>query len=144
VLSNTAAKLGTVEGWKSRIDSVRKGGMKAVAPGIIERWFTAGFREGQHEIVSSTQKTIEETDPHGYVACCEALCDMDQRNTVNEVTVPTLVVVGAQDPVTTRADGQFLIEKISGARYVELDAAHLSNIEDAHHFNLAAGSFLSS
>jgi len=117
--------------------------MQAVAPGIIERWFTPGFRESHPEIVSSTQKTIEETDPGGYVACCEALSAMDQRGTVSEITVPTLVVVGAHDPVTTPADGQFLAEKIRGARYVELDAAHLSSIEDAPHFSAAVAGFLS-
>jgi len=143
VLSNTAAKLGTAEGWKSRIDSVKKSGMQAVAPGIIERWFTAGFRESHREVVSSTQKTMEETGPGGYVACCEALSAMDQRSTVSKITVPTLVVVGAHDPVTTRADGQFLVEKIRDARYVELDAAHLSNIEDAQHFSTAVAGFLS-
>ncbi|HMI53585.1 MAG TPA: 3-oxoadipate enol-lactonase [Candidatus Saccharimonadales bacterium] len=143
VLSNTAAKLGTAEGWKSRIESVKKSGMQAVAPGIIERWFTAGFRESHREIVSSTQKTIEETDPGGYVACCEALSEMDLRSTISEITVPTLVVVGAHDPVTTPADGRFLTEKIRGARYVELDAAHLSNIEDAQHFSAAVAGFLS-
>src|ERR1700687_1966950 len=45
VLCNTGAKIGTSEAWASRIEAVRKGGMKAVASAVIERWFTTAFRE---------------------------------------------------------------------------------------------------
>ena len=41
-LCNTAAKIGTPESWNARIDAVRNGGMAAIAPTIIERWFTRG------------------------------------------------------------------------------------------------------
>src|SRR5882724_2289011 len=88
VLCNTAAKLGTQESWNSRIDAVCAGGMKSVATGIIGRWFTAKFRESHKEIVQKTQQTIEETNVDGYVECCAALRDMDQRETISEIQVP--------------------------------------------------------
>jgi 3-oxoadipate enol-lactonase len=115
-----------------------------VATGIIGRWFTAKFRESHREIVQKTQQTIEETNVDGYVGCCAALRDMDQRETISGIQMPTLVVVGAYDPVATSSDGRFLVEKISGAKYVELNAAHLSNIEDTQHFNAEVGQFLAS
>src|SRR5438067_2664831 len=40
VLANTAAKIGTDETWNARIDAVRRGGMAAIADGVLARWFT--------------------------------------------------------------------------------------------------------
>ena len=48
------------------------------------------------------------------------------------------------DPATTPADGRFLTDHITGARYVELNGAHLSNIEDAERFTREVSGFLSS
>ncbi|PYT33513.1 MAG: 3-oxoadipate enol-lactonase, partial [Acidobacteria bacterium] len=42
------------------------------------------------------------------------------------------------------ADGRFLAQEIPAARYVELNAAHLSNIEDQDRFNHELASFLNS
>jgi 3-oxoadipate enol-lactonase len=54
------------------------------------------------------------------------------------------VISGAQDPATPPADGRFLAQRIPGARYVELNAAHLSNIEDQARFNNELAAFLNS
>jgi 3-oxoadipate enol-lactonase len=58
--------------------------------------------------------------------------------------MPVLVIAGAHDPATPPADGRFLVDHIPGARYVELDAAHLSNIEDQARFTREVTSFLNS
>ena len=71
-----------------------------------------------------------------------AVRDMDQRDEVARIAAPTLVIAGTHDAATPPADGRFLAERIPGARIVELDAAHLSNIEAAPAFNAALASFL--
>jgi len=43
-LCNTAAKIGTLEGWNTRIDAVQNGGTKSVADVVLARWFTFEFR----------------------------------------------------------------------------------------------------
>jgi 3-oxoadipate enol-lactonase len=58
------------------------------------------------------------------------------------VTTPTLVIAGAQDPVISTADAQLVAEEIPGASYLELQAAHLSNIEAAPQFTEALLKFL--
>ena len=142
VLCNTGAKIGTVEGWKTRIETVRKGGMKPVAAGVIERWFTPAFRAKASEEIAAIQDILENTNAEGYVANCAAVRDFDAREAISAIRVPTLVIAGAQDPATPPADGRFLAEKINGARYVELSAAHLSNIEDRDRFNQEVSAFL--
>lgn len=144
VLCNTAAKLGTPDGWDARIKAVRSGGLKSVAPSIIERWFTTSFRENNKAIVDETQQTIEKTDVQGYLACCAMLRDTDQRATISKIQLPTLIVGGAHDPVTTPADSHSIERELSGSKYVELEAAHLSNIEAAAEFNTEVGQFLDS
>ena len=46
------------------------------------------------------------------------------------------------DPATPAADGRWAAKQIPGARYVELDAAHLSNIEARERFTQEISQFL--
>lgn len=142
VLSNTAPKIGTADSWNTRIETVNASGMRAVADGILERWFTPAFRAAGSAEFETTRQMLLETPPAGYVACAAAVRDMDQREGVAAIRVPTLVISGASDPVTPPADGRFVAAKIPGAQYAELPAAHLSNIEAKRLFNEAVGQFL--
>jgi len=143
VLSNTAARIGTKEMWNARIATVRKDGMKSVAAAVIERWFRPEFRASFPEVVARAQQMLENSPPEGYAACCGAIRDMDQRETIAQIKAPTLVIYGGSDPVTTASDAQFLADGIRGAEKVELPAAHLSNVERAGAFTDAVNRFLS-
>jgi len=142
VLSNTAAKIGTAEGWNARIEAVQKNGMKSLASAILERWFTPAFRQKAPETMANILKMLEETNPDGYVACCAAVRDFDCREQLKKIRAPTLVIAGAHDSATPPADGRFLAQQIPAARYVELNAAHLSNIEAQDQFNNELSAFL--
>lgn len=144
VLCNTGAKIGTPEGWNARIEAVRENGMKSIAPAVVERWFTPAFRQKSPAVISNTLKMIEEANADGYSACCGAIRDFDCREQLSAIHTPALVISGAHDPATPPADGRFLAQKIPGARYAELNAAHLSNIEDLDRFNAELAAFLNS
>jgi 3-oxoadipate enol-lactonase len=143
-LCNTGAKIGTPEGWNARIDAVQKNGMKSVASATVERWFTPAFREKAPATVASIQKMLEEANAEGYAGCAAAVRDFDFREQVSKIRLPTLVIAGAHDPGTPPSDGRFLAQQIPGARYAELNAAHLSNIEDQDRFNNELEAFLNS
>lgn len=142
VLCNTGAKIGTHESWNARIEWVRKSGMMNVAPAVIERWFTERFRAKEPAKVTAVQQQLENTNLEAYVANCEAVRDFDYLDRVDKIAVPTLVISGAEDPATPPADGRFIAEHVAGARFVELNAAHLSNIEDEARFTKEVGDFL--
>jgi len=144
VLSSTAAKIGSPEMWDARIAAVRKEGMKNIAAAAIERWFTASFRVKDPSTTAKIHKILETTSPDGYAACCAGLRDFDFRDQLGTISAPTLVISGTHDPATTPADGQFLASHIAGTRYVELNGAHLSNIEDSDRFTREVISFLNS
>jgi 3-oxoadipate enol-lactonase len=143
VLCNTGAKIGSDKGWNSRIEVVRRDGLKAVAAAVIERWFTPEFRAREPQVWESALRMIEASPPEGYAACCAAVRDYDAREKLSGIYLPTLVIAGGKDSATPAADGRFIAEHVSGARYVELDAAHLSNIEAAGRFTVELIQFLS-
>jgi 3-oxoadipate enol-lactonase len=143
VLCNTAARIGSKEMWNARIATVRTDGMKSVAAAVIERWFTPGFRAAFPEKVSRAQRMLENASPEGYAACCAAIRDMDQRESLARIEVPTLVIYGASDSVIPLPDAHFLAAQIRGASEVELPAAHVSNVEQAEAFTQAVCDFLS-
>lgn len=144
VLSNTAAKIGTAETWNPRIETIRKSGMKAIAPGVVERWYTPEFRGNSPEAAAATLRMLESTSLEGYVGCCEAIRDADQRDAISAIRLPTLVIAGAKDPATPPASGRFIADRIPGAQYVELPATHLSNIEAPTQFTSELIRFLKS
>jgi len=144
VLCGTAAKIGTPEMWNARSATVLKEGMKNVAAAAIERWFTPAFRAKNSPVVEKIHDILESTSPEGYAACCAGLRDFDFRENLNNIRTPTLVISGTHDGATTPADGQFLANHITGAHYVELNGAHLSNIEDAERFTHEVLRFLNS
>ena len=142
VLCNTAPKIGTPETWQARIDAIRRGGMAAVAESVCERWFTPAFRARSPEVVAPIRTMIESMPPKGYIANCEAVRDFDVREQIAQIRTPTLVISGTHDPATPPRDGQFIAERIAGARYVELDTSHLSNIAAPAEFTAALTDFL--
>jgi 3-oxoadipate enol-lactonase len=142
VLANTAARIGSIASWEERRRTVEIGGMGALADATMQRWFTAAFRETQPARVARIRATFNATSPVGYLGCCAALRDADLRADAAGVRAPSLVVTGTHDPATPPADGAWLAATIPGAQLVELDAAHLSNLERAEAFTEALLRFL--
>ncbi|MDF2643956.1 MAG: 3-oxoadipate enol-lactonase [Pseudomonas sp.] len=145
VLCNTAAKIGTPQVWDPRIETVRRDGqaaMVALRDASIERWFTPGFAQREPEAVNTVVSMLARTSPQGYAANCAAVRDADFREELGSVRLPVLVVCGAHDPVTTPADGRYIVEQVPGAAMIELQAAHLSNVEAQDAFTQPVLDFL--
>ena len=130
------------EMWEERIRVARQQGMAALADGVIERWFTEPFRREPSIAVDRVRQMIFDTPAHGYAACCAAIRDMDLRELIGGIRVPTLVIVGEKDPATPPKMAEE-IKPHPGARLeVVPDAAHLLNIEQDVVFDAALMSLL--
>jgi len=143
VLSNTAACIPPREAWNVRIDKVKLAGMASIAEGVVERWFTPGFAAREPQQIDQVRAMLLHTSPSGYVANCAAVRDMDMRGDLVAIRAPTLIIAGSLDKSTPPHDGEFVAQQIAGARFLELDAAHLSNWEQADRFTTAVIDFLS-
>jgi 3-oxoadipate enol-lactonase len=142
VLCSTAPKIGTQESWNTRIETVRKQGMKEIARTTPARWFTQSFQSKAPEVVLAIMSALDSTSPEGYIGGCCAVRDFDAGSVISNISAPTLVISGTHDPAAPPSDGHFLADHIPGARYVELNAAHISNVEDSARFTSEVLSFL--
>jgi 3-oxoadipate enol-lactonase len=142
VLCNTTPWLGPPDVLDARIATVRREGMPALVDGILERWFTPDVRLRNPIAVERIRRSLLETPVAGYVACCEALRDMDQRAGLARIAAPTLVIAGTFDPAPTPAAAREWAATIPNARCMELPAAHLSNVGAAAQFNEEVLAFL--
>jgi len=142
VLCNTGAKLGDPALWEARFEAVRSGGMAAITPPTLDRWFTARYQRLAPKEVDKVRAMLLATSPEGYIANGAAVRDMDQRADLAKIKVPTLVIAGTYDGSTPPELGREVAQSIDGARYVELDAAHLSNWEQTGAFTSAVLSFV--
>ena len=93
------------------------------------------------------QRTIQSlatTPALGYAESCRALAQADLSNEIQNIHLPTLVIAGAFDPVTTVADGIFMQQQIQNSELAVIDASHLSNIEQPEQFNQTLSQFIGS
>jgi 3-oxoadipate enol-lactonase len=143
-LSNTAAKIGATETWQERIDIARTRGMSGLIDTVIARWFSEGFEQRHPETFAAARATLAATNPTGYAGVCAALRDGDLRDEVASIVVPTLIIGGVNDLATPIVQARWLHTQIAGSQLVELDAAHLSNLDRETEFTAALDGFLAS
>jgi 3-oxoadipate enol-lactonase len=78
-----------------------------------------------------------------YIKSIEASVNMDVRSDLGNIRVPTLVVVGSADRLTTVDMAQSIAGDIPGAELSVIDGAgHLVNIEEPEQFNSIVIDFL--
>ncbi len=143
VLMATATHLPPPDYWRQRAATVIDAGPEAVVDLIVPRWFTTSFQEREPAAVRHTRDLFLESDPRGYGRCCEAIADMDLRERITAITAPTLVMVGADDPVAPLAMGDDIRSRIKGAELVMIpDCAHLISVEQPENAATHLAAFL--
>jgi 3-oxoadipate enol-lactonase len=142
IFANTAARIGTRDGWEQRIAMVQNSGMDGLALQTPERWFTPAYREQHPAEMETIRHMIATTDPNGYCGCCATLRDTDLRGEIAAIEAPCLVITGTHDPATPPADGLAIHSALRNSNLVEFDAAHLSAWEKAEEFAAAVLAFL--
>jgi len=100
ILSDTAPKIGTVEGWNERIDTLRSHDMPYLSETIVKRWFTPEFDSRHTAAWRGYVNMLNRMPVEGYTGTCEAIRDADLRDQAQSITKETLVICGAQDAST--------------------------------------------
>jgi 3-oxoadipate enol-lactonase len=142
VLSNTAPKIGTPDTWIQRAKLVRDSGMSQVAESAPSRWFTQSFVKENYPAVERLVSMLKDSNPEGYASCCEALSKSDLIDKIRLIEVPTLIIAGSNDPVTTVPDGIFMSKMIPNSQLYQINASHISNVEAAEEFTEKLLNFL--
>jgi 3-oxoadipate enol-lactonase len=133
-IANSAARIGSQEGWHSRALSVRAQGLSELADSTHNRWFSSDFAY-QHDALSlETIARLRQSSAEGYAIACGALAEADLRQQIDQIHLPTLIIAGSADPITTLADAEFMQQHITGSQLQTIAASHLSAVEQPQAF----------
>ncbi len=129
--------------WQERIRAVEAKGMEAMVEPMLQRWFTAPFRERRRDVMERIAAMLRTTPPQGYVGCCHALPKINTTDRLGAVRCPAVVIVGEEDPgapveVARAIHAALPIAELGILR----SASHLSNVEQPEEFNRVLLGFL--
>ena len=126
ILMATTAHLPPEQFWLDRAETVRQRGTEAVVDALVPRWFTPAFVAARPDIIDKMRRALLGVDRVGYGRCCEAIGSMDLRDRLRTISVPTLVIAGALDPVTPPSMSEALQRRHNrrGTRYHAGRSAH--------------------
>lgn len=142
VITNTSSYFPDKAAWNERLKLVEEKGIAAFAAPNMARWFTKGFLERAPQAVAPIQDMFAATPLEGYLACGAAVRDMDHRELLPKIKVPTLVIAGKHDGATPPEANEYISRHIPGAKFALLEAAHLSNVEQPAAYTDAVLGFL--
>jgi 3-oxoadipate enol-lactonase len=100
--------------------------------------------ESNEEVVQKVRTMILESSPNGVVAALGAMRDRpDSTPLLASIEIPTLVIGGEEDEISSPEVMGAMAEKIPNSRHVTLPrAGHLSNLENPEGFDAALKEFL--
>ena len=147
VLADTRAQADTEESKTTRAQHAEKAlteGMAGIADAMLPKLLTPDTVSKHPEVVKRVRDMMLKTKPQGAAAALHGMAGReDQTELLPKISVPTLILVGADDTITPVADSQKMHEAIAGSRLVVLEkAAHVSNLEQTEQFNQALLDFL--
>lgn len=141
VLSNTAAKIGSAELWRTRIAEVRASGLADYAPGAMGRMFGRNWQAAP--AMPRIREMLEATNPEGWIGCAHALAGTDFYTTTAMLTLPTLVIAGANDGTTPPDLVRETAELIRGHRFALMrGVGHLPFVEKPAEYAALLDQFL--
>lgn len=139
----TAPAFGAPTTWTDRAAQVRRDGLEPLVEATTARWFSPAYRSARPDRVAWVMDMLRATPAEGYAGCCESLAHFDVTDRLAQVSVPTRVVAGAEDPGTPPDVGRLIAAAVPGADLVVLSgAAHIANVAVPEPFNAAVRAHL--
>ena len=129
------------KGRLETIEKVKKEGVSVVAEAMLPKMLTPAAAPA---LVEEARRIMMSSTTEGVIAALRAMASRpDSSDTLRQLDVPVLVVVGDSDTITTPADAQRMGTMLRNGTVTTLaGAAHLSNFEQAESFNSAVARFL--
>ena len=149
ILADTKAGPDSPAGKQGRDDSIalaRAQGAGAVGDKMMPKLLMPQTLADRADIANATRVMMARQSVAAVVSALEAMRDRpDSTPTLAEITVPTLVITGAEDTLIPVKEAEAMRDAIRGARFVSIsNAAHLANLDQPDAFNAAVREFLKS
>ena len=147
ILCDTRAIADTPEAAANRIglaDRVQKEGPAFVAETMLPKLFAPATIEAHAPCVEATRQVILRTDPKGIAAASRGMAQRpDVTPWLARFDMPTLVLGGQHDAISTPAEMRGFAQQMPSARFVEISGAgHMTPLEKPGEVNAAIGEFL--
>jgi 3-oxoadipate enol-lactonase len=147
ILANTRPEPDAEEVRENRKNMARRvaeEGVEVLIELQMERLLARNTLENDAAVVEKVRAMILESSPNGVVAALGAMRDRpDSTPLLASIEVPTLVIGGEEDEISSPEVMEAMAEKIPNSRHVTLPrAGHLSNLEAPEGFNSALKEFL--
>ncbi len=130
--------------FEERARTAETQGMGPLVELALERWFSPGFAQAHPEVIGRYRQMLQANDPKAYAAATRAIARLDLTSRLGAIKVPTLVIVGEDDPGTPPAMAKEIAAAIPGARLEILPGRHMTQEESAEAFNRLLLEFLKS
>lgn len=147
VLADTRAAGDTPEAIQARLKlaaDVLADGARIVADAMLPKLFDRSTNENQPLVVDEIRNVMLAASPRGIAAAQRGMAQRaDSTALLSEIAVPTLVVVGENDVITTVEEMHGMAALIRGVRFVVLpNAGHLAPQEQPEAFNSVVRQFV--
>ena len=140
ILADTRAQADTEEGKQTRFQQAEKAlaeGMASIADSMLPKLLTPETVSKRPDLVRRVRDMMLKTKPEGAAGALLGMAERDdQTSLLSQISCPTLILVGREDPITPVADSEKMQREIAGSRLVVIEnAAHVSNLERTDQFN---------
>ena len=147
ILADTRPQSDTEEARRGREETAQRAlreGMQTVADAMLPKLLAPSTREEKPAVFERVQEMILSMRPEGAAAALRGMAARrDQTDLLQEIDVPTLIIVGSEDALTPPKDSETMHRAIRGSRLVVIEGAgHVSNLERPAEFNRALEDFL--
>ena len=124
-------------------EKVADGGLGSIAEIAAKRVFSPAYLAAHPEKIEERKKVLLGIDPKAFQAACRILQETDLVPLLHHLKVPTLVVCGELDQATPPALNRQIVEKVAGAKYIELPGCgHCPPLEQPEQFLAAIKEFV--
>jgi len=142
ILADTRTSSDTAERNAARrtsIELARRVGPSAIADEMIPVILGPTTHARRPHVAATVRALIESQSGETIAAAIEAMINRpDSAATIAGVTVPTKIIVGDEDTITTPADAEQMHRAIHGSTLVRIpETGHMSNLEAPEEFNAA-------
>jgi pimeloyl-ACP methyl ester carboxylesterase len=142
LLLDTREKADSDEGRDGRLRQAKEVAASGSTASVVDAMLPK-MVFGEHDR-SRVRAIMETATPAGVVAALEAMAGRpDSTDTLRNVRVPALVVVGDRDAITPPADAERMAGLIPGAELAPIaNAGHMANFERPEQLNPLPAAFL--
>ena len=147
VLCDTRSTADTPEAASARltlVEHVLRAGTQYLADAMLSRLFAAKTFEDRPQVVECERKNILAASAQGAAAALRGLAARpDVNGLLPRIALPTLVLVGEQDAISTVEEMRAMARAIPAAEFVVIpNSGHMTPLENPAAFNAALDAFL--